>query len=354
MGVALRVGFHGAGFITAAHRWLLRHSAVDHQLVAVHDPDRARAERFAEATAARIVDERALPELADVVFVCSWTSEHPRLVASAAQGSCAVFCEKPLAVDAERAAKMIATVDGAGVVNQVGLILRFLPGYIVARALLADDRAGDVMAVNFSDDQFIPIQGRYASTWRADPARAGRGALLEHSIHDVDMLGWLFGPVAAVSAITRERHGLARIDDATVAHLQFESGALGTLTTVWHDVLERANVRRLEVLCERLHLVVDGDSDAVLRWRFGGEDEQVLTGAALADAACAVGGEDSGPLVTFGSGYAFNPLTRFLVAARDDGPSPLPLSEAAAAHDLVDAMYRSAAEGGAVVRELRS
>ena len=129
---------------------------------------------------------------------------------------------------------------------------------MLARHLLADERAGRVMTATLTDDQFLPVQGRYASTWRADPRRAGRGALLEHSIHDVDVLTWLLGPVTAVSAVARERHGLDRIDDATVGWLEFTSGALGTLTTVWHDQLERPNMRRLEVLCERLHMTRGG------------------------------------------------------------------------------------------------
>jgi predicted dehydrogenase len=47
------------------------------------------------------------------------------------------------------------------------------------------------MNVVFRDDQYLPTQGVYASTWRADAALAGSGVLLEHSIHDLDLLEWL-------------------------------------------------------------------------------------------------------------------------------------------------------------------
>ena len=109
----LRVGFHGAGFISLAHRWLLAHSGVAHELVAVHDPDAGRAARFAEQTGAAVVGEAELVAATDVVFVCTWTSEHPRLVAAAAAAGRAVFCEKPLAVDAAGADRMIADVAEA-------------------------------------------------------------------------------------------------------------------------------------------------------------------------------------------------------------------------------------------------
>jgi predicted dehydrogenase len=45
----------------------------------------------------------------------------------------------------------------------------------------------------------------------------------------------------------------------------------------------------------------------------------------------------------------FNPLTAFLDAIADGADSPLPLRQALPAHRIVDAIYASADEGGAVV-----
>ena len=85
----------------------------------------------------------------------------------------AVFCEKPVAVDAATVERMVAAVEAAGVVNQVGLVLRFLPSFRWLRHLIGDPRAGRVLAAVFRDDQYIPDQGIYGSTWRTDAARAG-------------------------------------------------------------------------------------------------------------------------------------------------------------------------------------
>ena len=81
------------------------------------------------------------------------------------------------------------------------------------------------MSVVFRDDQYIPIQGQYGSTWRADPTQAGAGALLEHSIHDLDILEWLIGPIRAASAASSEFHAIAGIEDAVSATLRFENEA---------------------------------------------------------------------------------------------------------------------------------
>ncbi len=337
--MTVRVGFYGAGFISRFHVASLAASRVEHAIVAVHDPDAARAATFAAEHGAAAVGEEELLGLVDAVYVTSWTSEHPRLVEKAAAAGLAVFCEKPVAVDAPTAERMVAAVEAAGVVNQVGLVLRFLPSFRWVRHLVGDPSAGRVLAVVFRDDQYIPDQGIYGSTWRVDAARSGRGTLLEHSIHDVDILQWLLGPVDAVSATVREVHGHDRIDDVAVARVDFADGAVATLTSVWHDVLERPSLRRMEVLCERLFVALEGDFTGPVRWQFTGEDEQVLEGEALAVAVA-----ESGDTATV------NSATAFLSAVRDGTAARPSLAEALPAHRVVDAIYASAASAGAVVR----
>lgn len=335
--MTVRVGFYGAGFISRLHRWLLSSSGVEHAVVAVHDPDVERARAFAEPSGARVVGEDELLELVDAVYVATWTSEHPRLVEKAAARRRAIFCEKPLAVDAVLAQQMLEAVSSAGVVHQVGLILRSLAPQRMLRHLIRDDRAGRVLTVVFRDDQFIPIQGHYASTWRADPTKCGRGALLEHSIHDLDLLRWWLGPVQSLCAVMREFHGHPRIEDLAVVRLDFESGAVASLTSVWHDVLERPSQRRVEVFCERLHAVIEGDVAGPVRWRFTGEPERHLEGDALAQALRDL---DDEPV---------NSAARFLTAVRDGTPADPDFAEAIPAHCLADAAYASAAAGGSVV-----
>lgn len=335
--MTIRIGFFGAGFIAGLHRWLLSSSGVDHAIVAVHDPDGARARAFAAATDARVVDEDELLDLVDAVYVTTWTSEHPRLVEKAAARGRAVFCEKPLAVNAILAERMLEAVRSAGVVHQVGLILRFLPPQRMLRHLIRDERAGRVLTVVFRDDQFIPIQGHYASTWRSDPAKCGRGALLEHSIHDLDILQWWLGPVASLSAVMREFHGHPKIEDLAAVRLDFASGAVASLTSVWHDILERPSQRRVEVFCERLHAVIEGDLAGPVRWQFTGEAEQELSGQALVETLRERGDE---PL---------NPAAGFLAAVRDGTRADPDFAEALPAHQLADAAYASAEAGGARV-----
>ena len=338
--MAIRLGFYGAGLISGVHTWMLRDVNVAHKIVAVCDPDPERAATMAQRFDAQVVGEDELLDLVDAVFITCWTNEHERLVAKAAAKGRAIFCEKPLAFDAAAATRMAETVEAAGVVNQVGLVLRTSPAFRVLKQLVSDPRAGNTIAVVFRDDQYIPNQGFYASTWRVDPALAGRGTLLEHSIHDVDMLQWIFGPVAAVSATCRYNHGYDRIDDLTAARLEFANGTVVQLTSVWHDILERGSLRHVEVFCEHLYVKLEGDRLGPVRWQFTGEAEQM------------VDGEDT---LTFlrDAGDDMPTLEQDFLAAVSDGHAATPtLRDAIAAHQIVDALYASADGGGGVVTDV--
>lgn len=338
--MSVRIGFLGAGFIATYHGKSLRGSGADHVIAAVHDPDRARAEAFAAKSGATVVDgEDELFDAVDAVYVCTWTSEHPRLVAAAAERGLPVFCEKPLATTLDAARAMAEAVARAGVVNQVGLVLRSSPAFLELKHQLADLRNGRVQAVVLRDDQFLPVQGEYASTWRADVRRAGAGTMLEHSIHDVDVLEWLLGPITSVSARSATFHGNPGIEDTVVTLVSFASGAQGSLTSVWHQLLERPSLRRLEVICEHAFLTLEHDVAGPVTWARQDGDRGSLEGAALLEAVTARHG-----------GVYPNQDRGFVEAVASGVPGPHPdLQVAVRAHEVVDAVYRSAAAEGAPV-----
>ena len=256
----VRVGFLGAGLIATYHSKSLKRSAAAVVRTGVYDPDSERAHAFAAASGhTACASEADVIAASDAVYICTWTNEHPRLLADVVASGKHVFCEKPLAFDAAEAWRMANAAHAAGVTHQVGLVLRRSPAYLWAKHLTDDPTAGRLMTVVFRDDQFIPIQGHYASTWRADKLLVGAGTLLEHSIHDVDMLRYLVGDVRRVSAHTQNFHGHDGIEDVATSSFRFTSGATGTLTSVWHDNLARPSLRRVEIFCERRHIVIEGD-----------------------------------------------------------------------------------------------
>ena len=332
----MRVGFLGAGLIATFHSKMLHVSGEPFQRAGVYDPDRARAEEFAQRAGrgAFVCDsEDEVIASSDAVYVCTWTSEHPRLVEKAARAKRAVFCEKPLATTVGAARRMADIVDDHGVANQVGLILRRSPAFTVLRELANDPAHGRVMSVVFRDDQYIPVRGAYRSTWRGDVDKAGAGTLLEHSIHDVDIIEWAFGPITTASARSREMHGIRGIEDVVVATLELERGGLASLTSVWHDVDARPSLRRVEVFCERAYLVLEGDWYGPVRWMLPDGTEHVLEGDALQERANA---QLDHP----------NPDGAFLRAVATGRPCHPDFRVAVRAHEVTAALYESIAAGG--------
>jgi predicted dehydrogenase len=339
MGERLRIGFLGAGLIATYHSKSLRRSGIPVHRVGVYDPDRQRAAAFAEASGHTAMDsEDAVLDSCDAVYICTWTGEHQRQVDEAARRGLAVFCEKPLAFDTTAAERMAKVVTEAGLVNQVGLVLRRSPAYLWAKHLIDDPAAGRVMAVVCRDDQYIPTQGQYASTWRANRTLAGAGTLLEHSIHDIDLFRVLVGEIDRVSAYTANFHRHDGIEDVAGATIRFAGGGLGTLTSVWHDNMARPSLRRFEILCERRQIVVDGDDwYGPVGWTDTNGDNHTLAGERLSSAV--------EPLRV----DAENPDAAFVRAVLDRSPATPDFADAVRAHRVVDAMYESARRDGAAV-----
>jgi predicted dehydrogenase len=240
-------------------------------------------------------------------------------------------------VNLSAAQEMADAVDRAGVVNQVGLVLRHSPAFGMLKALAEDPTSGRPMSVVFRDDQYIPIQGGYRSTWRGDPTKAGAGTLLEHSIHDLDMLEHVLGPVVSVSAATSTFHGIEGIEDVASVLLRFAGGATGTLQSVWHDVLERPSLRRVELFCERAYAVLEGDWFGPVEWQTTGSASTRLDGSDLIEEAGRRG-------AALG-----NPDELFIEAVVRGEPAWPSFADALRAHTLADAVYRSAAGGGAPI-----
>ncbi|MGI9578936.1 MAG: Gfo/Idh/MocA family protein [Microthrixaceae bacterium] len=341
------IGFLGCGFIARYHAMQLALSPHHATVVACHDADRSRAEGFSRelgkqmgAPGTPVVCETAeeVVERSSAVFVCTWTASHLESVGVASARDVPVFCEKPLRVDLAQARRVAGLLDELPV-HAVGLVLRTSPAMHVVRELLREESVGAVMNVVFRDDQYLPVGGIYGSDWRADRVRAGSGTLLEHSIHDADLLDWLVGPIESVSATQGFFHGLDGIEDNVAAMGTLRSGGTFSLASVWHQIHDRPSQRRVEVFCERALICLEGDVSGPVS-KTSDEQSLVLDGDQLTEWLAGRGVEvtstESDFLAAVGD----------LAAGRQPTPVIPGATQALRAHEIVDAMYESAASEG--------
>ena len=94
----------------------------------------------------------------------------------------------------------------------------------VCGALAQRPEMGAPMAVVFRDDQCFPIRGVHDTAWRSDRALTAGGTLIEHGVHDLDLLTWLFGPVARLRAWQQNRAGHRGVEDYVAVEIEFDTG----------------------------------------------------------------------------------------------------------------------------------
>lgn len=167
----------------------------------------------------------------DIITIATPSGMHLEAASAAAQAGVHVLCEKPLDVTLERCDRMIQSCEQAGV--QLGGIFPYRLGEAVGALKGAID-AGRFGALTMCS-AIVPwyrSQAYYDSAdWRGTWELDGGGALMNQSIHTIDLLQWLAGPVTSVVADTANRiHDRIEVEDAAVAMLRYASGALGTVT----------------------------------------------------------------------------------------------------------------------------
>jgi predicted dehydrogenase len=166
---------------------------------------------------------------------------HAEPCIAAARAGKHMLCEKPLARSSEEALQMLDAATQAGVKHMTAFNYRFVPAIRQAYNLIQSGALGRIyhFRARYLQEWIMP---QYATPliWRLQKKNAGSGALGDLGAHIIDLARFLAGEVKSVSAMTRtfipERPredgrglGPVDVDDAFVASVEFESGAIGTL-----------------------------------------------------------------------------------------------------------------------------
>lgn len=148
-----------------------------------------------------------------------------------------VICEKPLEITLERIDQLTAAAAANGKTIAAVLNRRFHPGMDAFKKASDEGRFGTLTNasayVKWYRDQAYYDSAGWRGTWALD----GGGALMNQSIHTVDSLLYLAGPVKSVQANTAcLAHERIEVEDIVVAIVEFESGARGVIecsTCTW-------------------------------------------------------------------------------------------------------------------------
>ncbi len=353
----LHLGLIGTGNIGRAHLTALsslkKANLANFHLSAVCDLDsesvRKAAKDFDIPITYEDYNELLSNDEIDVVYVCTPTSKHSDIVKAAAKAGKAIYCEEPLANSCPQALTLLAVTQDANVPSGAGFLLRYDPFVLYAKNLLETYDFGKSMLAHIRTDHLYTEEYEKLNQWRGESQIAGGGTLVEHCIHDVDILTWFFGPVvdvfAKVGFLTNRG-----VEDLASLMMTHKDGQMSTLDSVWHSV-DRPDERRIEFFYENGFIGITLETgNRFLEYHLKGEGP-VRINAETADISLVehLGlHSTNGSLETYGVlidsvdnryaalSYAFLESVKSL-----KNPSPT-FMDAVAAHKIIDAAYESA------------
>jgi UDP-N-acetyl-2-amino-2-deoxyglucuronate dehydrogenase len=276
----LRFGIIGCGVIGPLHADAIK-SLPDAELVAVADIEPEKAQKLAKkygAIAYTDAQEMLASEHLDIVDVCTPSGMHATHACLALQAGAHVIIEKPMEIQHERIAEILQVQQETG--RKVAVISqhRFDAATAQVHQLIQQGALGRLVlgnaAIPWWRSQKYYDSGAWRGTWELD----GGGVLMNQSIHSIDLLQWLMGPVQRIQAYTDTLVHRMETEDVAVAVLRFANGALGTISATTGGY--PGAVTRIEVFGDQGSAIIENDKLAYLHLARDDQKELGMYGGA--------------------------------------------------------------------------
>jgi len=249
----MRVGIVGCGLIGGKRA----KSLGDCPLVAVADLDLSRAQKLAAQypPAVALNDWRQLIDRNDIdlVIVATTNDMLAPISLAAVQRGKHVLVEKPAARNSAELLPVAKAARDRGLVVKVGFNLRFHPALLKAREIFESGQIGPLMY----------LRARYGhggrlgmeKEWRANPAIAGGGEMLDQGVHLIDLARWFAGDFVHVQGWVDTFFWHMPVEDNGFAILRTASGQVAFLHA---SCTEWKNLFSLEIYGKVGKLQIDG------------------------------------------------------------------------------------------------
>jgi predicted dehydrogenase len=232
----IRVAIVGCGRISDLHQLGYR-GREDARIVAVCDNNRRRASQKAKAWGVekvysdyqQVLEDKTI----DLVELLTPHHLHYPMSVQAAQAGKHISVQKPMALSASEADKMIAAADKAGVMLRVYETFVYYAPAVRAKAMIEAGEIGEVRAVRMhvntgtGDTAWkVPLS---AWLWRFNEKQCGGGPLVfDHGYHLFSVGYYLGGPVEKVFAwidttSVKEAGGIVQIDAPAAIMFQYKA-----------------------------------------------------------------------------------------------------------------------------------
>jgi predicted dehydrogenase len=255
------------------------------QLVAVADIIAGNAQKLADKYGIRAytdVQEMLDREKLEVVNICTPSGDHREHACQVMRSGRHVIVEKPIEITLPAIDEMLRVQREMGVKLAVISQHRFDPATQQVHKLLEEQAFGRLVLGNMLVPWWRSQKYYDSGAWRGTWALDGGGVLMNQSIHSIDLLQWLMGPVKSLCAYTDRLAHRMETEDVGVAVLRFANGALGTIaatTGAYPGV-----TTRIEVFGDKGSAIIENDNLAYLHLARDDKEEVGIYGANPKDA----------------------------------------------------------------------
>jgi len=341
------IGIVGTGLIAEFHARALG-QVEGAQLAAVMSRSADRAEEFGRRFGCRGYDSLksllADPEV-EIVSICTPSGAHLEPALEAIAAGRHLIIEKPLEISLERCDRILEAAEKRGVLVSGIFQSRFSNSARVLKQAVETGRFGRPVLgdayVKWYRSQEYYDQGGWKGTRRFD----GGGALMNQSIHAVDLLQWYMGPVRSVQAVTAcLGHERIEVEDTAAAVLEFASGACGVIegsTAVFPGFF-----KRIEICGTRGSAILEEEN--LVHWRFEEETEEDKAIRSRHSGGSGGGGGVADPAAISHEGHK-RQFQDFVNALNEDRPPLIDAAEARKSVAIILAVYESAESGKKVL-----
>ena len=202
------------------------------KLVGIYDDNAERGQKMADHFTVDFykVARPLLDEGLDGVIICSENAKHRPMVELAAGHTKAILCEKPISTNLKDAQVIIDICAEKDTKLQIAYPVRFSPPIQRLKQQLDEGALGTLYSAKCTNHGSMP------GGWFIDQELAGGGAVIDHTVHVIDLLRWFWSAeIVEVYAEVSDSllHPELGIDDVGLLSFKLANGLYGTLDTSW-------------------------------------------------------------------------------------------------------------------------
>jgi len=201
------------------------------EFVSVYDINQKKATKLAKIFKLKTFAsyEDLLESDIDAVLILVPHHAHEEVVFEAAKAGKHILCEKPMATTLEGCDQMIKATNKAGVRFMIAENQRFLPAHQSIHNFVNEGTVGKVFMIRSYEGVPEVHNVNNPESWKADPVKAGGGALMDMGVHKFATFNWILNDTvdSAYCWITKQLTKLQeKAEDNAFIFLKYKSGVI--------------------------------------------------------------------------------------------------------------------------------